>query len=113
MPGGNMATATQAPVRTAVSPLVSPWWRIAVFIALVAGFSVLIGISVSAYRDAPPIPAQVVGEDGAVLFSGSDIQAGQAIFLKYGLMQNGTIWGHGAYLGPDFSAAYLHTVGLD
>ena len=34
-------------------------------------------------------------------------------FLKYGLMENGTIWGHGAYLGPDFSAAYLHTLTLD
>ncbi len=92
---------------------VSPWWRVGVLIALVAGFSVLIGISVGAYRDAPPIPDRVVGPDGTVVFTGKDIQAGQAIFLKYGLMQNGTIWGHGAYLGPDFSAQYLHTVGVD
>jgi nitric oxide reductase subunit B len=28
-------------------------------------------------------------------------------------MENGTIWGHGAYLGPDFSAQYLHTLALD
>ena len=28
-------------------------------------------------------------------------------------MANGTIWGHGAYLGPDFSAQYLHNWALD
>ena len=39
--------------------------------------------------------------------------AGQQVFLKYGLMANGTIWGHGAYLGPDFSAQYLHNWALD
>ena len=27
-------------------------------------------------------------------------------------MENGTIWGHGAYLGPDFSAEYLHTLAI-
>src|SRR5262249_2528678 len=31
----------------------------------------------------------------------------------YGLMANGTIWGHGAYLGPDFSATYLHNWALE
>ena len=39
--------------------------------------------------------------------------AGQQVFLKHGLMNNGTIWGHGAYLGPDFSAQYLHNWALD
>jgi len=39
--------------------------------------------------------------------------AGQQVFQKHGLMENGTIWGHGAYLGPDFSAAYLHQLALD
>lgn len=39
--------------------------------------------------------------------------AGQQVFLRYGLMENGTIWGHGAYLGPDFSATYLHTLVAD
>jgi nitric oxide reductase subunit B len=28
-------------------------------------------------------------------------------------MENGSIWGHGAYLGPDFSAEYLHGLGDD
>ncbi|HEY5982008.1 MAG TPA: cbb3-type cytochrome c oxidase subunit I [Anaerolineales bacterium] len=102
-----------ANVRKSSSSSVSPWWRVGVLIALVVGFSVLIGISVSAYRDAPPIPDKVVGPDGATLFTGADIRAGQEVFLKYGLMENGTIWGHGAYLGPDFAAQYLHVLGQD
>ena len=47
------------------------------------------------------------------IFTREDILAGQQVFLKYGLMENGTIWGHGAYLGPDFSAEYLHTLAID
>lgn len=38
----------------------------------------------------------------------SDIKAGQEVFLKHGLMEHGTLLGHGAYLGPDYSAEYLH-----
>src|SRR5512140_3456863 len=91
----------------------SPWWRVGVLIAMIVGFSVLIGMTVNAYQVAPPIPDKVVGADGATIFTGNEISTGQEIFLKYGLMENGTIWGHGAYLGPDFSAEYLHTLGLD
>jgi nitric oxide reductase subunit B len=90
----------------------SPWWRNAVIIVMIVGFSILIGLTVRAYRDAPPIPEQVQGQSGEVIFTGDDIRAGQQIFLKYGLMENGSIWGHGAYLGPDFSATYLHALGL-
>jgi nitric oxide reductase subunit B len=91
----------------------SPWWLRSVLIVLAVGFTALIAITVLAYRNAPPIPAQVVDAHGASLFSGDDIRAGQAIFLKYGLMDNGSIWGHGGYLGPDFSAAALHRMGED
>ena len=80
---------------------------------MVMGFTVLIWIAVKSYQDAPPIPARVVGPSGETLFVRDDIVAGQQVFLKYGLMENGTIWGHGAYLGPDFSAAYLHTLSTD
>ncbi len=98
---------------TAVQKSVSSWWRTGVLIAMIVGFSVLIGMTVSAYKFAPPIPDQVIGVNGATLFTGDDIRAGQTVFLKYGLMENGTIWGHGAYLGPDFSAEYLHALGMD
>jgi len=72
------------------------------------GFAVLILLTVRAYQDAPPIPDKVVDPTGAVVYTAADVAAGQQVFLKHGLMDNGTIWGHGGYLGPDFSAQYLH-----
>ncbi len=92
---------------------VSPWWMRTIGIVMVAGFAVLLAITVLAYRNAPPIPQKVVAHDGSVLFTGADIRAGQGVFLKYGLMDNGSIWGHGAYLGPDYAALALHQMGLD
>jgi len=90
----------------------SPWWRRASIFTMALGFSVLILLTFKAYHEAPPIPDKVTGADGSVLYTGADIRAGQQVFLKYGLMDNGTIWGHGALLGPDFSAEYLHTLAL-
>ncbi len=90
--------------------LLSPWWRLATFVVLLFGFVGLIWLSVRAYRDAPPIPDRVVTGTGETLFGEEDIRSGQGVFLKHGLMENGTVWGHGAYLGPDFSAAYLHAL---
>ncbi len=96
-----------------ISENLSPWWRRGVLLTVLVGFTVLIWIAVKAGREAPPIPHQVVGTDGEVIFTGDDIRKGQEVFLKYGLMENGTVWGHGGYLGPDFSAEYLHTLGQD
>lgn len=95
------------------SEALSPWWRNSVILVLVLGFTVLIWMAVRSYKDAPPIPAKVVSPSGETIFTREEIIQGQQVFLKYGLMENGTIWGHGAYLGPDFSAEYLHTLALD
>ena len=90
----------------------SRWWPRSVAIVMVIGFAVLILLSVRTYWTAPPIPTQVVAADGTVVFTGADVTAGQEVFLKYGLMDNGTIWGHGGLLGPDFSAQTLHGLAL-
>lgn len=92
---------------------VSRWWLRTIGIVMVLGFSGLILITVLGYKNAPPIPGTVVAADGTTLFTKADVGAGQSVFLKYGLMNNGTIWGHGAMLGPDFSAEALHRMGLD
>lgn len=92
---------------TQENPL-SPWWRHAVILVMIFGFSVLSILTVQTYTNAPPIPQKVVGEAGNVLFSKQNIDAGQEVFLKYALMEHGTLWGHGAYLGPDYTADYLH-----
>ncbi|MEO8305418.1 MAG: cbb3-type cytochrome c oxidase subunit I [Betaproteobacteria bacterium] len=106
-----MVTAAQP--LTDDDPALSPWWVRSVLIVMVIGFAGLITITMLAYRNAPPIPAQVLDAQGAALFSGEDISGGQTVFLKYGLMDNGSIWGHGAYLGPDYAAEALHRMGED
>src|SRR5215471_12310568 len=80
---------------------------------MAAGFAVLILMTVKAYQNAPPIPDKFVDPAGAVVFTVDDVIAGQQVFLKHGLMDNGTIWGHGGYLGSDFSAQSLHILALD
>lgn len=92
--------------------VLSPWWWRASLLTAAIGLSVLILVTSMVYRDAPPIPDEVVSSNGTVLFTSQDITAGQQVFLKYGLMDNGSIWGHGALLGPDFSANYLHSLAL-
>ncbi len=94
-------------------PDLSPWWKIGLIVTMIIGFSVLIFVATLAYKDAPPIPAKVTNAQGGTIFTRDDILSGQQVFLKYALMENGTIWGHGAYLGPDFSAAYLHALALE
>jgi nitric oxide reductase subunit B len=86
----------------------SPWWRHSAILVMIAGFSVLSFVTVLTYTNAPPIPEQAADVTGTVVFTGADIQMGQEVFLKYGLMEHGSVWGHGAYLGPDYSAEYLH-----
>lgn len=60
------------------------------------------------YRQAPPIPEQVITPTGEVLMTASDILDGQTAWQSIGGMQLGSIWGHGAYQAPDWSADWLH-----
>ena len=89
----------------------SKWWKVLVAFVMIYGFTMLIIITCKAYDDKPPIPAQVVDENGNTLFTKEDVQKGQELFLRNGLMDNGTVWGHGAYLGPDFPALTLNRMG--
>jgi len=60
------------------------------------------------YRQAPPIPERVVTEDGALLMTKEQILDGQQVWQSTGGQQLGSIWGHGAYQAPDWSADWLH-----
>ena len=60
------------------------------------------------YKTRAPIPQRVVAPDGVTLFTAADVQAGQDLFRKRDLMNYGSILGHGAYLGPDYTAEPLH-----
>jgi len=71
-------------------------------------FSVLGWIGTEIFRQAPPIPKQVVSSDGSVLIAEEEIQNGQNVWQAMGGMQVGSIWGHGSYVAPDWTANYLH-----
>ncbi|MBI5275840.1 MAG: nitric-oxide reductase large subunit [Burkholderiales bacterium] len=60
------------------------------------------------YVTAPPIPKSVVTTQGEVLFTGEQVQRGQQVWLASGGQQQGSVWGHGAYVAPDWSADWLH-----
>jgi nitric oxide reductase subunit B len=87
--------------------LVSKTWIQAVALVVVFGFFVLGLLAYRTYAGEAPIPARVVDQQGNVLFTHDDILDGQQVFLRNGLMEYGSIFGHGAYLGPDYTADYL------
>lgn len=60
------------------------------------------------YREAPPIPDRVVTADGRLLMTEESILDGQTAWQSVGGMQLGSIWGHGAYQAPDWTADWLH-----
>ncbi len=60
------------------------------------------------YKSRAPIPGQVVAPDGTVVTTKEQIKGGQAVYQKYGLMDYGSVLGHGSYLGPDYTAEALH-----
>ena len=92
--------------------LISKGWVQAVALVVLFGFLVLGLLAYRAYSGQPPIPDRVVDSQGEVIFTSEDVSAGQGVFLKNGLMQYGSIFGHGAYLGPDFTADYLRRSAL-
>ena len=87
---------------------VSYLWLQASALTFLVGFAVLGYLAMRVYQDHPPVPSKVVTDSSQTLFTNEDIRSGQELFLSYGLMQYGSIYGHGAYLGPDFTADYLH-----
>src|ERR1035437_6970038 len=87
--------------------LISKAWPQAAALVFLVGFFILGLLGYRAYLEGPPIPESVVSPTGERLFNRADIQEGQKIFFRNGLMEYGSIFGHGAYLGPDFTADYL------
>lgn len=75
---------------------------------MVLSFAVLLFFGWEIYRKAPPLPIQVVTESGQVIFSEQDIKDGQNIWQSIGGQELGTVWGHGAYQAPDWTADWLH-----
>jgi nitric oxide reductase subunit B len=81
---------------------------IALGVVLVASFAVLGGVGYHGIHTGPQVPTQVVTTDGTVVFSGEYIRDGQNVWQSIGGQEIGSIWGHGAYVAPDWTADYLH-----
>ncbi|MCP3142056.1 nitric-oxide reductase large subunit [Pyxidicoccus xibeiensis] len=71
-------------------------------------FLVLGAGGVHIQREKPPIPSKVLTTDGRLLFDGEAILRGQNAWQSIGGQQVGSVWGHGAYTAPDWSADWLH-----
>ncbi|MBW7470962.1 nitric-oxide reductase large subunit [Marinobacter sp. F4218] len=82
-------------------------WLILIAI-LTLTFALLGYFGTEVYRSAPPIPDQVVSAGGAPLMTEETILDGQTAWQSVGGMQLGSIWGHGAYQAPDWTADWLH-----
>ena len=79
---------------------------------MIASFSVLLYFGGQIYHKAPPIPESFKTSTRDIVYTRADIQSGQNIWQSLGGMQQGSIWGHGSYLAPDWSADWLHREAL-
>ena len=71
-------------------------------------FSALLALGWEIYQKAPPIPESVRSQSGQVIYTRENITTGQQVWQSIGGMQQGSIWGHGGYLAPDWTADWLH-----
>jgi nitric oxide reductase subunit B len=93
------------------SRLESRYW-LGLWAVLLAAFVVLGFYGREVYREAPPIPERVVARDGITVATKDDILTGQQVWQSTGGQQLGSVWGHGAYQAPDWSADWLHREAL-
>lgn len=75
---------------------------------ILVSFAVLGWVGGRIYQLAPPIPERVVTTDGQTLLEPGEISAGQNVWQSLGGMESGSVWGHGSYVAPDWSADWLH-----
>ncbi|WP_297095754.1 nitric-oxide reductase large subunit [uncultured Draconibacterium sp.] len=81
-------------------------------LVMVISFGILGYFGREIYREKPPIPEKVILPDGSVVFTSADIKDGQNVWQSIGGQEVGTIWGHGAYKAPDWTADWLHKEAL-
>ena len=81
---------------------------IALLAVIVGSFAILAGFAPRIRSAAPPLPSRVVGPGGAVVIEGEAIRRGQNVWQSIGGQEVGSIWGHGAYVAPDWTADWLH-----
>ncbi len=81
---------------------------IAAAVIVVVSFAILGWIGTRIYQEMPPIPDRVTVTDGRLLIGPGEITRGQNVWQTMGGMEVGSIWGHGSYVAPDWTADWLH-----
>ena len=82
------------------------WIGLAALLAV--SFAALLWVGSEIHRVMPPIPNAVVTQQGATLLTRADIEKGRQVWQSIGGHQLGSIWGHGSYVAPDWTADWLH-----
>ena len=77
-------------------------------VVIILSFIVLSMVGIKIYQQKPPVPEKVITESGELVFAKSDIEEGQNIWQAMGGMESGSVWGHGSYVAPDWTADWLH-----
>jgi nitric oxide reductase subunit B len=77
-------------------------------VSMAVMFGALLYFGAQIYHTKPPMPEAVRTASGQIVYSGEEIKRGQAVWQSTGGMQQGSIWGHGGYVAPDWSADWLH-----
>ncbi|MCX6121583.1 MAG: nitric-oxide reductase large subunit [Ignavibacteriales bacterium] len=83
------------------------YW-IAFTAVIFVGFLVLGWAGWRIYQEKPPIPETVMTTDGKIIIASGEIGEGQNVWQAMGGMELGSVWGHGSYVAPDWSADWLH-----
>ena len=79
---------------------------------LLVSFAVLLWVGGEIHRVMPPIPSSVITQSGETVYTREDIQKGRQVWQSIGGHQLGSIWGHGSYVAPDWTADWLHREAL-
>jgi nitric oxide reductase subunit B len=77
-------------------------------LVMVLSFAVLGWIGTRIYQEKPPLPGRVLTTEGKLLVDEGEIEAGQGVWQSLGGMEVGSVWGHGSYVAPDWTADWLH-----
>ena len=81
-------------------------------VSMVVMFGTLLFFGFQIYQAKPPIPEAIRSASGQLLYTKNEIQRGQNVWQSIGGMEQGSIWGHGSYVAPDWSADWLHREAL-
>ena len=81
-------------------------------LVVLASFAVLGWAGVRIYQQQPPVPDRIVTISGRTMIGPGEIESGRDVWRSLGGMEMGSIWGHGSYVAPDWTADYLHREAL-